>query len=168
MCSSLLLFTDENDLRQRETQRMHAEALSWGNEHPLFLLFILQNGQQWQQSVPSPRLGFPRRPRSQHCSPPASFPTLSTHQKHIHLPPTSENCLHRSWLHWRWPLYLERAQTWLLWRWGCCRTHQNVVPHQTSSAWGTDLGQSQGGKASEETVFVQGQKSRQEALPTFW
>lgn len=40
------------------------------------------------KSVPSPRLGFSQRARSQHCSPPVSVPTLWTHQKHnfIYLP----------------------------------------------------------------------------------
>lgn len=58
----------------------------------------------------------------------------------MYLPPTSENCSRRSSLHWRWPLYLERAQTWPLWRWGDSRTHQNVALRQTASAWGRDLG----------------------------
>lgn len=106
------------------------------NPHPT--PFILQSRQPSQQITalsPLPGGGGGHRPRYSSSS---HLPTKKTH-----LPPTSENCLRRSWLHWRWPLYLERVQTWPLWQWGYSRTHQNAGHHQTASAWGRDLGEPQ-------------------------
>lgn len=139
--------SDENALRHQKIHRIRAEVQSFWMEHLPFFSFMLQK-RQHRQRVMAPRETKSPLPEEQG---PRFFPTrLPPHFPPTPplrtLPPTSENCLRGSWLHWHWPLYPERVQTWLLWPRGYCRTHQNVRPHQTSSAAGRDLGRSQGRK----------------------
>lgn len=109
--------------------------MEWTSAFPWFYV-VNQAADSSVSSVPgkdAPRRAlaniFPHQPHS----------PLSANPQERHLPPTSENCLRKSWLRWHWPLYLGRAQTWLLWQWGYSRTHQNVGPPRTSSASGRAL-----------------------------
>lgn len=95
---------------------------------------------------------------------------LSVSPPETDLPPTSENCPRRPLLHWRWPLYLERAQTWLLWQWGCSRRHRNVGLRQTASVQSRDLGGTPKREVDEETdhSHVSKETHTRSSAPTFW